>query len=213
VGGAWQEFEAESRDSSRRLLVLAAVIAVAALVALQYFGGDDGNQRAATVAEPARLQAEPAPRIQIESVTETESPSGNAPRTERSGNQTYVGVYECMVNGQRVVSDHPCGADAEARTLVVDQADPRDVARQQQRTWAAQAGSPPQVEPPARSSVRSQVVTETLPNQAACDAIDQAIANLNSRMRAGYTSAQGEWLRAEWHDLQKQREELDCGRR
>ena len=213
MGGAWQEFEAESRDSSRRLLVLAGVIALAVLAALVYFSGDDGNQRAATVAEPARLQAEPAPRIEIESVTETESPSGNARRTEHSGNQTYVGVYECMVNGQRVVSDHPCGADAQARTLVVDQPDPRDVARQQRQTWAAQGGSPPRVAPPARSSVRSQVVTETLPNQGACEAIDQAIANLNSRMRSGYTSAEGEWLRAEWHDLQKRREELDCGRR
>ena len=118
------------------------------------------------------------------------------------------------MNGQRVVSDHPCGADAQARTLVVDQPDPRDVARQQQRTWAAQAGSSaaPRVVSPARSAVRPQMAPQSPPNQGVCDGIDQAIANLNARMRQGYTSAEGERLRADWHDLQKQREALDCGR-
>jgi hypothetical protein len=198
------------------LLVLAGVIALAVLAGLQFLGGGLRSGDTASPATPARMEAEAEPRVRIESMTEVEPPVPAGPAAApsgRGGSQSYVGVYECMVNGQRVVSDHPCGADAQARTLVVDRPDPRDVARQQQRTWAAQAGSPPRVGPPARSSVRSQVAPQSLPNQAACEAIDQAIANLNSRMRAGYTSAEGEWLRAEWHDLQKRREALDCGRR
>jgi len=35
MSGAWQEFEAHSRDASRRLLVLGAVLAVAVLAALR----------------------------------------------------------------------------------------------------------------------------------------------------------------------------------
>jgi hypothetical protein len=49
--------------------------------------------------------------------------------------------------------------------------------------------------------------------RAACEAIDRAIANLSSRMPTGYTSAEGEWLRAEWQDLKTRREALWCGRR
>ena len=216
MSGAWQEFEAESRDSSRRLLVLGAVLAVAVLAALRYCGGAEHRESAVPPSEPVMLERRPEVTFQLEDQGLATADAPLPPRAAqslRSGTQSYVGVYECMVNGQRVVSDHPCGADAQARTLVVDRPDPRDVARQQQRTWAAQAGSPPQVKPPARSSVRSPVVTESLPNQTACHAIDQAIADLNARMRAGYTSQEGEWLRARWHDLQKQREALDCGRR
>ena len=221
MSGAWQEFEAESRDSSRRLLVLGAVLAVAVLAALRFLGGGLKSEDTTSPAAAAMVEAEAEPRVRIESMTEVEPPvpagQGSAP-SSRGGSQSYVGVYECVVNGQRVVSDHPCGADAQARTLVVDQPDPRDVARQQQRTWAAQAGSgsAPRMAAPASSSVPSQVpqvAPESLPNEAACAAVDQAIANLNSRMRAGYTSQQGEWLRAEWHDLQKRREALQCGRR
>jgi hypothetical protein len=213
MSGAWQEFERESRDSSRRLLVLAAVIAVAVLAAFRYFGGAEHPESAGSLSEPVMPERRPEVTFRLEDQGSTTAAAPVAPHAApslRGGSQTYVGVYECLVNGQRVVSDHPCGADAQARTLVVDQPDPRDVVRQRQRTGAAQARSPP------RSSVASQV-TQVAPvassNEAACEAIDQAIANLNARMRAGYTSAEGEWLRAEWHDLQKRREALNCGRR
>jgi len=221
MSGAWQEFEAESRDSSRRLLVLGAVLAVAVLAALRYCGGAEHRESAVPPSEPVMLERRPEVTFQLEDQGSATAVAPVPPRAAQSlggGSQRYVGVYECVVNGQRVVSDHPCGADAQVRTLVVDQPDPRDVARQQQRTRAAQAGSgaAPRVAAPARSSVPSQipqVAPVASPNAAACGAIDQAIANLNARMRAGYTSAEGEWLRADWHDLQKRREELRCGRR
>jgi hypothetical protein len=215
MSGAWQELEAESRDSSRRLLVLAAVIAVAVLAALRYFGAEP-DESVEAASEPLLLTPTPEVAYDIDQLTRPED--ALPPVTEQrpqAGNQSYVGVYECVVNGQRVVSDHPCGADAQVRTLVVDRPDPRDVARQQQRTWAAQAGSgsAPRVAAPVRSAVPSQVAPVASPNEAACAAIDEAIANLNARMRQGYTSAEGERLRAEWHDLQKRREDLNCGRR
>ena len=49
-------------------------------------------------------------------------------------------------------------------------------------------------------------------NEAACRAVDQAIDNLNARMRQGYTSQEGESLRQRWHELKEQRYELGCGR-
>jgi hypothetical protein len=139
MSGAWQEFEAESRDASRRLLVLGAVLAVAVLAALRYCGGEL-RESADPRSEPVMLERRPEVTFQLEDQGSAAAvapvPLRAAPSL-RGGSQSYVGVYECVVNGQRVVSDHPCGADAQARTLVVDQPDPRDVARQQQRTWAA----------------------------------------------------------------------------
>ena len=137
MSGAWQEFEAQSRDASRRLVVLGAVLAVAVLAALRYFGAES-DQSVEAVSEPVLLTPTPEVAYDIDQLRGAEEapPPPVAARRSRAGNQSYVGVYECVVNGQRVVSDHPCGADAQARTLVVDQPDPRDVARQQQRTWA-----------------------------------------------------------------------------
>ena len=159
MGGAWQEFESESRDSSRRLLVLVAVMTVVVLAALHYFGGAEHRESAGSTSEPVMLERRPEVAFQLGdqgSATASARAPPRATQSLRGGSQIYVGVYECIVNGQRVVSEHPCGADAQVRTLVVDQPDPRDVARQQQRTWAAQAGSPASVAPPARSAARSQ---------------------------------------------------------
>jgi hypothetical protein len=219
MSGAWQEFERESRDSSRRLLVLGAVLAVALLAGLQFLGGGLRSGGTASPAAPARMEAEAEPRVRIESMTEVDPPvpaGPSAASSSRGGSQSYVGVYECVVNGQRVVSDHPCGADAQARMLVVDQPDPRDVARQQQRTWAAQAPSAPRAPSVPRTSGAgpATAAASAVPaNVDACAAVDREIAALNARMRQRYDSQEGEWLRARWHDLQKRREALDCGRR
>ncbi len=221
MGGAWQEFEERSRNRTGSMLAVGVLIAFGVLAALRFLGGGLRSEDTAPAPAAVTVDAEAEPPSRIESMTEVEPPVPAGPEaasSSRGGSQSYVGVYECLVNGQRVVSDHSCGADAQVLTLVVDQPDPRDVARQQQRTWAVQArsGSAPRVAAPARSAVPlqvPQVAPVAPPNEAACEAVDQAIANLNSRMRAGYTSAEGEWLRADWHDLQKRREELRCGRR
>jgi hypothetical protein len=49
-------------------------------------------------------------------------------------------------------------------------------------------------------------------NEARCAGIDQAIKQLNARMRQPYSSAEGEELRKRWHYLKRQRYELRCGR-
>jgi hypothetical protein len=218
VSGAWKEFEEESRSASRRVLVFGAVLAVVVLAALRYFGGNEGHGPAESPAGPVTVDVTPTPTFRLESVTEIPPPSGAqsaAGLAGRGGSQTVVGVYECVVNGQRVLSDRPCGPEAQARTVVVDQPDSRDVAQAQQRTEEAQASSAPRAysQPQAASGEAAAAVGSTGSTDAsACAAVDQAIAVLNARMRQPYTSQEGEWLRAEWHRLQDQRAALNCGR-
>ena len=153
------------------------------------------------------------PMIEIESVTEIAPPAPAERAAADGARQSAVSVYECIVNGQRVLSDQPCGPDARARSVVIDQPDPQEVLRQQQRTWAVQAGSTPAAPVPAPQSSRRLGGAEAMAaNEQACRWVDEAIANLNARMRQGYTSQEGERLRSDWHDLQKQRADYDCGR-
>jgi hypothetical protein len=62
--------------------------------------------------------------------------------------------------------------------------------------------------------VRSEAgaVSAVPDNAAACAEVDQAIDQLNSRMRQRYGAAEGERLRAEWHRLKQRRYDLGCGR-
>jgi hypothetical protein len=209
----WTEIEEAARRRERLTLLAGGLLALVLLAGFRYFGDRSGATED-QVAEPKIEvpQVIPSTMGEIRVPAVAEAPAGAA--SSSSGRASSVGVYECEVNGQRVVSDRPCGPQAQARTIVIDQPDPREVARQQQRTFAAQAGASPTIEAPARRSVQTTGTTGTvLSNEGACRAIDDAIANLNARMRQGYTSAQGEWYRTEWHRLQKAREDYDCGRR
>jgi hypothetical protein len=118
---------------------------------------------------------------------------------------TYVGIYECTVKGQRVVSDRPCGAGATSRVIEVAPATAPLPPVSQYRP-----SSPPIDGSSARSSVRSSNAAPD--NTSQCAAVDQEIENLNARMRQRYGSAEGEWLRAEWHRLHQRRYDLRCGR-
>lgn len=218
MSGAWKEFEEESRSASRRVLVFGAVLAVVVLAALRYFGGNEGHGPAESPAGPVTVDVTPTPTFRLESLTEIPPPSGAqsaAGLSGRGGSQTVVGVYECVVKGQRVLSDRPCGPEAQARTVTVDQPDARDVALAQWRTWAAQASSAPRAysQPPDATggvAVAADAAGSASANE--CAAVDEAIAQLNARMRQGYTSQEGEWYRVEWHRLQDQRAALNCGR-
>ena len=209
----WEEVEHRRKraaDGSRTLFVVAGVVGAAFLVWTQLSGDK---------LERIELPASPQPLERTEPVNDASSggsaavPTYRQPRTDSRARQTYVGVYECTVNGQRVVSDKPCGPEAKARVLGVDQPDPREVARQQQQTWAAQQTGP------SSSAVRSS--NPGLPsagsgsagsNEAACAMIDKQIEQIDARMRQGYTSQQGEWYRERLRYLKEQRYTLGCGR-
>ena len=155
----------------------------------------------------------PSPIIEPPQVIEAPVSHYQGPPPSLTGRESYVGVYECMVNGQRVVSDRPCAPDAQSRTLVIDRPDPREVSRQRQLTQSTgRSGSSYSTSPSGGASTLRSSSTATASNELACEAVDRAIDDLNARMRQRYGAAEGERLRAQWHALKQQRYELRCGR-
>jgi len=214
LGLEWDELEQRSRrvqETPQRVLALGVAVAVAFFGWTYFF-----SERRAPANPPDALEAAilEMPTVKAGKATEPEASHYQGPPAARTRRESYVGVYECVVDGQRVVSDRPCAADAKSRTLVVDQPDPSEVARLRQHRA--------QVQRPASPGYTSQSVYAgegpTIPgsgepsNARACAAVDRAIDNINSRMRAGYGPEEGEWLRAEWHRLKRERYSLKCGR-
>ena len=213
MSSPWAEIEAARRRRERLTVLLGLLVAVGALAGLRYFAERESPTEAPAAASGPLTQP-PGVAYRLEEtvpVGDAQPPDVVVPADDVGPGA--VGVYECTVNGQRVLSDQPCGPDARVRVLEVDRPDPREVARLQQQTWAAQSGATPAASVPMPQSSRRSGGAETMAaNDGICRAIDQAIANLNARMRQGYTSQEGERLRAEWHRLQEQRADYDCGR-
>jgi len=216
MGLEWDELERRNRaarEGSQRIFVIGLMAAVAFLGWTHFFGDEQEAvapvepAQAAAVVETPVLGAPPA-QVPLEPLYQ------GPPPQESTGRASRVGVYECTVNGQRVIADRPCGSGAQPRTLVVDQPDPREVALQRQRqlqseqqaarSRAAQSYSSRSAPPTAAPAERS--------NAAACAAVDRAIDDLNARMRQRYGAAEGEYLRKRWHELKDQRYRLGCGR-
>jgi hypothetical protein len=212
----WEELERRQGASLERpgkFVALGVLAMVVFLAWTQFSGRRDDAARSAS--EPAALEASmvPSPVIEPPEVIEAPAAHYQGPPPSRTGRESYVGVYECTIHGQRVVSDKPCGEDAQARTLVIDQPDPREAARQRQTTQSAgRSGSSYYTSPSAGSSTSRSGSTATASNEVACEAVDRAIDNLNARMRQRYGAAEGERLRAQWHALKQQRYDLKCGR-
>ena len=205
----WQEIEEQrqrSADSSKWIFGLGAAVALGFVAWTQLFGE---RRDPATTGAALEATVIESPVIEVPRVLEGSSPTIQRSEPARTGRESYVGVYECTVNGQRVVSDRPCAPDAQARTLVIDQPHPQDVARTRQQTVSA---SQPSRAGSAAAGGGATAVSAESSNAAACEAIDRAIDNLNARMRQRYGAAEGERLRAQWHDLKQQRYDLRCGR-
>ena len=214
--GDWEELErrqSASLEGPGKFVALGVLAMVVFLAWTQFSGRRDDTARSAS--ESAALEASmvPSPIIEPPQVTEAPAAHYQGPPTSLSGRESYVGVYECTNKGQRVVSDKPCGDGAQLRTLVIDQPDPGEAARQRQMTQSAgRSGSSYYTSPSGGSSTMRSGSTATTSNEAACEAVDRAIDNLNARMRQRYGAAEGERLRAQWHALKQQRYDLKCGR-
>ena len=113
-----------------------------------------------------------------------------------------VRVFECVRGGQRVFSDQSCAPDAGVREI--------DVAGM--NTYVA---PPVRIVEPATSvpEPRARVRPAAPPrraNAAECDSLQREIDHLNARMRAGYSSGEGESLRTRWHELDDRYRDLHC---
>lgn len=217
MGGAWQEYERSRADSHRVGRAVLAVVGVAAFAFVIYHHVIIRAPRIAP--SPTPVQAQTAGVVAGEVIELPELPQPSQPpappivapgeRAYAADGTTYVGVYECTVRGQRVVSDRPCGAGATARVIeVAPEATPPPSVPQRR---PSQSASPSNY---ASSTAQGEAgaVSASPDNTYACEAVDRAIDNLNSRMRQRYGPAEGERLRAQWHALKRQRYDLRCGR-
>lgn len=207
----WRDFERRQQESESwlgRLIAIGIVLVIVVAGAKQFFGQE---QTVAAVAPEVQQAIEEPHTVEERPTVEPPVRLYQGPPPARSGRESYVGVYECTVNGQRVVSDRPCGAQTQQRTLVIDQPDPNGVARQRQRQWQAQQSSAAYAGS-TQSGGRSSSASTGSSNAAACASVDRAIESLNARMRQRYSSSEGERLRAQWHALKQQRYDLKCGR-
>lgn len=214
MGSDWRDIKKRGRSSepnSRWIFGLGVLAAVAFFAWTRHFSKDEE-----TVSPVPALEAAIVRPMDLERAPTSVAPTPQytaPPPPARTGRESYVGVYECTVNGQRVVSDRRCAQDAQVRTLVIDQPDPREVARLRQQQPATQGSSGSSYERAGSgTSTRSSGSAALVSNARACAAVDQAIEHLNARMRQRYSSAEGERLRAQWHDLKRQRRDLKCGR-
>ena len=207
----WEELQQRQSASFEGVgrFVAWGVVAMLAFLAWTQFSGE---KTAAVVPPTDEASVVPSadielPRVVGPPVSHYQGPPASSDR------ESYVGVYECVVNGQRVVSDRPCAPDAQTRTLVIDQPDPRNAARQRQLTQASgRSGSGYTASPPAAPVASRSGGMPEVSNEAACASVDRAIEQLNARMRQPYSSAEGEWLRARWRELKRRRYDLRCGR-
>jgi Domain of unknown function (DUF4124) len=137
----WRELEKRRRDSEDRglrFVVLAVTIAAAFLLGAHLFD----RPKAPMAPESASEVPEFAPAAASEPTDTTSDSMPFVPQRSTPGRQTYVGIYECVDKGQRVVSDQPCGDDAKARTLVVDRPVPAAVAQPRQQMQTAGRSAP-----------------------------------------------------------------------
>jgi hypothetical protein len=109
--------------------------------------------------------------------------------------------YECIRNGQRVVSDWPCGSDAVVREISQSNLMPAQDTSILDRVPDT---APDTYEPtPARERGSAR-------KPAVCNAIEAEIDSINARMRQKYTSREGEWFREQLRVLSRQRYEAKC---
>lgn len=138
---------------------------------------------------------------------ETIPPAAASPRVEmgvavvkRASDAPIALVYECNRNGQKVLSDRPCGSDAAVREIAApNRMDAQDTRR---------LYSPVRVPSRARNGASSG--SRLSGTSAVCDSIEAQFDAINARMRQPYTSSDGERFRERLRGLSEQRYEARC---
>lgn len=109
-------------------------------------------------------------------------------------------IFECERNGQRILSDRPCGAGVSVRYVVAP------------NTMDAQDTSGLYRAPPRSVQVQRVRASQAVSfgSSRACESIEEQIDAINSRMRKGYRNQEGEWYRERLRRLSAQRHEARC---
>ena len=108
-------------------------------------------------------------------------------------------VYECIVNGEHVFSDHVCGDDATERNVTVTSR--MDAVKVQ--------ASPSTAHSPKRRHLSQSPDSQDARRQR-CARIQKSKDALNAQMRAGYNARQDEKLHDRLRKLDSEYFELRC---
>lgn len=185
----------DNRDIAIGLTVVAIV--VAGLFAIRH------------TREPANIDESKSP-----DVVSIPEPAVHVPASERiehprpSASNVIATAYECVAaDGQRVLSDRPCGADAVVREIAAPNRmpaqDTSNLYRVPARTRDVYRGSP------QRTPVSGGSATD---NSAVCDSIEAQIDAINARMRRKYKGQEGERFRERLRALSEDQWEAGCGK-
>lgn len=123
------------------------------------------------------------------------------PRPPRVQERVVARVFECSHNGQRVLSDQPCGPGAKVRSIQ----EPNRMVAQDTRNLYERRTSPAYQPRPSSSSrpMRSDAATA-----ARCAAIEREIDQINASLRTGYKRA--EYRRQRLRDLSAEKWDIKC---
>lgn len=189
-----------SDETERRDWIIGIVVTAVIIGGLYWIRSQPIEEKAA-----ASVPVEPPPEhYQSDSYYEQDAliDEERVITTRRSSPSTIGRVFECEQDGQRVLSDQPCGADATILDI------PAPNRMQAQDTSVLYEPLPRSIQVQKRRAAGQ--VPNVRPNQERCDAIDKAKKQINAQMRRGYRS--GEHYRERLRRLSAERWELGCGR-
>lgn len=159
--------------------------------------------------EPASIDESKPP--DVASIPE---PAVHEPVSERIGyprpraSSVIATAYECVTaDGQRVLSDRPCGADAVVREIAAPNRMP---AQDTSNLYRAPARTRDVYRRPSQRTPASG--GSATDNSAICDSIQTRIDAINARMRQKYTGQEGERFRKQLRALSEDRWEAGCGK-
>jgi hypothetical protein len=181
-------FTEEPNTWDRVFVVLLVIAVFGGLAALRMYAAtrDVSTQLAESAQPPSNdLETKPVPRVQF-------APS----RVVRDDG--IARVYECDRDGQRILSDQPCGSHAQVRIVTApNRMDAQDT-----------SGLYEQDSPPRRRTTSSRPTATNAALVSRCAAIEREIDVINARMRQGYTKAEG--ARERLRELSEERWNIEC---
>lgn len=183
---------------SDRLPILIGLVGMAVFMGWVYWHSvrDEAPMAAVTptsAAKPLELSA-----MQVQVV----APKENLDFARKE--QPIATVFECIINGQRVFSDSPCGTKVKVHEIA------------QPNLMKAQSTGPTHEIPQEVLRLQPHQVRQIeaikpqVSNKSLCRQIEAEIESINARMRQGYTSRQGEWYRERLRQLDNRLHELRC---
>lgn len=181
-----------SEDDHRDItfgIVVVAVVVVALIVVARLRDPTPRSSREVS----AHISEKIAPRL---------PETGTVANTSR-GPRTIATVYECLAGDVRIVSDRPCGPNAEIREIEA----PNLMMSQGTSQLVVSPGRGHAVLPSPRTSNGGSSIPV---NATVCDAIQREIDAINARMRQKYTSTEGEHYRERLRELSDARWDANC---